>query len=41
MDVKDEFMANTKTLWKGNFDSKYNSSIFSVSHKASEEQALI
>jgi hypothetical protein len=23
LDVKDEFMANTRTLWKGNFDDKY------------------
>jgi hypothetical protein len=28
LDLKDEFMANTRTLWKGNFDSKYNGSIF-------------
>ena len=39
-EVKDEFMANTRTLWKGNFDSKYDGSIFSVTHKASEEEQL-
>lgn len=40
LDVKDEFMANTRTLWKGNFNNKYDGSIFSVAHEASEEQAL-
>lgn len=28
LDVKDEFMANTRGLWKGNFDDKYGGSIF-------------
>lgn len=40
LDVKDEFMANTRTLWKGNFDNKYSGSIFQVTHKASDEEAL-
>ena len=28
LDVKDEFMSNTRSLWKGNFDDKYGGSIF-------------
>jgi hypothetical protein len=40
LEVKDEFMANTRTLWKGNFDNKYDGSIFSVTHQASEEEQL-
>lgn len=28
MDLKDDFMANTRTLWKGNFSKKRNGSIF-------------
>lgn len=40
LDVKDEFMANTRTLWKGNFENKYQGSIFSVTSKASEEETL-
>ncbi len=34
LDVKEEFMANTRTLWKGNFDNKYQGSIFSVASAA-------
>ena len=37
LDVKDEFMANTRTLWKGNFDSINEGSIFTVNGDASEE----
>jgi hypothetical protein len=37
MDVKDDFMANTRGLWKGNFDNKYQGSIFHVKSKASDE----
>lgn len=40
LDVKEDFMANTRTLWKGNFDNKYQGSIFSVTSKASEEETL-
>ena len=40
LDVKEDFMANTRGLWKGNFDNKYNGSIFQVPHYADEEQAL-
>jgi hypothetical protein len=40
MDVKEDFMANTRSLWKGNFDDKYNGSIFNVTAKADKEQAL-
>jgi hypothetical protein len=28
MDLKDDFMANTRTMWKGNFSNKRNGSIF-------------
>jgi hypothetical protein len=37
LDVKDEFMANTRTLWKGNFDSINEGSIFTVNGDATEE----
>ena len=41
LELKDEFMANTRGLWKGNFDCKYNGSIFSLPHPASEEEILM
>ena len=43
LDLKDEFMANTRGLWKGNFDSKYDGSIFKLSHRIKEtsEDALM
>jgi hypothetical protein len=28
MDLRDDFMDQTRTLWKGNFDDKRNGSIF-------------
>ena len=40
MDVKDEFMANTSNLWRGNFDCKHDGNIFKLTHQASEEEAL-
>ena len=42
LDLKDEFMANTRGLWKGNFDSKYDGSIFHIRHniKATSEEAI-
>ena len=40
LELKEEFMANTRTLWRGNFDNKFNGSIFSVTSKASEQEAL-
>lgn len=42
LDLKDDFMANTRGLWKGNFDCKYNGSIFKLKHrvKANSEEAL-
>jgi hypothetical protein len=30
MDLRDEFNASTRNLWKGNFNSKYEGSIFTV-----------
>lgn len=40
LDVRDEFMASTRGLWKGNFDSKYKGSIFTLNHHASIEESL-
>lgn len=40
MDLKDEFNANTRNMWRGNFDNKYNGSIFQVPHAANPEEAL-
>ena len=42
LDLKDDFMANTRGLWKGNFDCKYNGSIFKLRQqlKATSEEAL-
>jgi len=40
LDVKDEFMAETRNLWKGNFDCKYDGSIFQIASKASDEDHL-
>ena len=41
LDLKDEFMAETRGLWKGNFDCKYNGSIFQLNGgKADEEEVL-
>lgn len=40
LDVRDEFMASTRGLWKGNFDSKYKGSIFQLNHHASIEESL-
>jgi len=30
LDVRDEFMHNTRSLWYGNFDSKHQGSIFNT-----------
>ena len=40
MDLKDEFMANTRNLWKGNWDDKRNGSIFTFESRPTEEQEL-
>jgi len=40
LDVKEEFMANTRGLWKNNFDNKYAGSIFNVTSRASVEESL-
>ena len=40
LDVRDEFMASTRGLWKGNFDNKYNGSIFQLNNYASIEESL-
>ena len=41
LDVKDEFMAQTRSLWHGNFKSKYDGSIFQVPTIADEEESLM
>ena len=41
IDVKDEFMAETRGLWKGNFNSKYDGSIFKIPAEANTEDALM
>ena len=41
LDLKDEFMANTRGLWKGNFDDKRRGSLFTLDGAtANEEEAL-
>ena len=41
LDLKDEFMANTRGLWKGNFDDKRRGSLFTLDGaRATEEEAL-
>jgi hypothetical protein len=39
--LKDEFMAETRGLWLGNFSNKYNGSIFQIEHAANDEDALM
>jgi hypothetical protein len=39
--LKDEFMAETRGLWLGNFSNKYNGSIFQIDHAANDEDALM
>lgn len=40
LDLKDEFMANTRGLWKGNFANKRQGSIFQQECLADKEDAL-
>jgi hypothetical protein len=40
LDLKDEFMDQTRGLWKGNFDDKRNGNIFMLSRNCTEEEAL-
>lgn len=40
MDVKEDFMNQTTTMWRGIGD-KYNGQIFKISHRANEETALM
>jgi len=37
LDLKEEFYAQTRTMWKGNFNSKYDGSIFKLQNIATEE----
>lgn len=41
LDLKDEFMGQTRQLWHGNFDSKYDGTIFKLDHAASDEETLM
>lgn len=41
MDLKDEFVGQTRGLWQGNFKSKYDGSIFQIDHEADAETALM
>ena len=41
MDLKDEFMGQTRNLWLNNFSSKRDGSIFKLSEKPSEEMAVM
>ena len=40
LDIKDEFMGQTRSMWLGNFDNKRDGSIFSLTRAASKESAL-
>lgn len=40
LDIKDEFMGQTRNMWLGNFDNKRDGSIFSLTRAASKESAL-
>ena len=40
MDLKDEFMSNTRNLWKGNYSDKRNGSVFGFEASPSKEIAL-
>lgn len=40
MDLKEDFMANTRTLWKGNFSNKKDGSIFSFEAVCTPEEHL-
>jgi hypothetical protein len=40
LDLKDEFMGQTRSLWHGNFNSKYDGSIFQLDYAGSEEDQL-
>lgn len=41
LDIKDEFMGQTRNLWIGNFDNKRDGSIFGLRRGASKESALL
>jgi len=41
LDLKDEFMGQTRSLWIGNFSDKRNGSIFQIEHAANDEDALM
>ena len=40
MDLKEDFMDNTRNLWRGNFNDKRNGSIFTFEARPNTEQAL-
>ena len=39
MDIKEDFLSQTRSLWKGN-SSKYDGRIFNISARANEEITL-
>ena len=41
MDLKDEFMGQTRNLWLNNFSSKRDGSIFKLQDTPSEEMAVM
>ena len=41
LDVKDEFMSETRSLWHGNFSDKYDGSIFQLEREAQGDDKLM
>lgn len=39
-DLKEDFLNQTRSMWKNNHTSKYDGSIFNVTHRATEDIAL-
>lgn len=40
LDLKDEFMGQTRSLWQGNFNNKRNGNIFQLDREADADEAL-
>lgn len=41
LDIKDEFMGQTRSLWAGNFSDKRDGSIFQLARSANDDDALM
>ena len=41
LDIKDEFMGQTRSLWAGNFNDKRDGSIFQLARSANDDDALM